>query len=52
MTFPIKKGISSELFIERRVALYIQKWDQNFLAKYKMVKLLEPNPTRGGNEKP
>jgi len=26
MTYPIKKRISTELFIDRKMGLYIQKW--------------------------
>jgi len=33
MTFPIKKSINTELFIDERAALYTQNWGPNFLAK-------------------
>jgi len=35
IAFPIKKRIKTELFIDERAELYIQKWDPNFLAKLK-----------------
>jgi len=50
MTFPIKKGISAKLLIDRRAELYIHKWGQNFLADWKRVKMLAPRPTKGGND--
>jgi len=50
MTSPIKKRINTELFINERAELYIQKSELDFLAKLKRVKMLAPKPTLGGNE--
>jgi len=38
MIFPIKKRITTELFIDSRTELYIQKWEPNLLVKLKRVK--------------
>jgi len=38
ITFPIKKKISPEQFIDRWVKLSIQNRSQNFLAKWKRLK--------------
>jgi len=38
MTFPIKKRIITELFIERKQGFINKKWEPNFLAKLKRVK--------------
>jgi len=35
MSFPIKKRINTELFIDRNAELYIQEWEPNFLEKLK-----------------
>jgi len=48
MTFPI----NTDLFVDGRAELFIQKGSQNFQAKQKRVKMLAPRPTRGANEKP
>jgi len=34
ISFPIKKRINTELFIDVRAQLYIQKCGQNFLAEF------------------
>jgi len=38
MTFPAKKTSNTELFIDERAELYIEKWEPNFLTKSKGVK--------------
>jgi len=53
MTFPIKKRIITELFIEKRVPHNKQKGvRKNPRAKEKRVKSLSPRTKTGQNEKP
>jgi len=39
MTFPIKKRINIELFMDGGAELYIEKWGAHFLANLKRVKV-------------
>jgi len=48
MTLPVEKRINTELFVDERTALYIQKGS----FKKVRVKMLAPRPITGGNEKP
>jgi len=50
MTFPIKKRINTELFIDEGAELYIQKCEPNFSANMKRLKMLALKPLIGGNE--
>jgi len=52
MTLPIKKRISTELFIERRAEPNVQKWESELSGKIEEGKMLALRPTRGGNDKP
>jgi len=44
MTFPIKKRISTELFIDRRAT----RWEPELSGKIEEGKMLAPIPTRVG----
>jgi len=48
MTFLFEKRINTELFKGTRAELYIQKWEQNFLAQLKMAKCWCPGQQEEG----
>jgi len=50
MAFPIKKRINTELVIDERAELHVQRIEPNFLTNLKRVKMLAPKPTIDGNE--
>jgi len=52
MTLPIKKIISTEIFVDGRAELFYTNRETELSGKTEKGKMLPPRPTRGGNEKP